>query len=116
MPIGYKRSRYREEHEVPQALSGPRFERIAWEEAGTADDGGYPNPNLFQSTAWLSFLAEIQNAEPVAAVLRDGSQELGRFSGLLVRRWGFRFLGSPLPGWTTPYMGFDLRPGVSRRV
>ena len=33
----------------------------------------------------------------------------------MTRRLGIRILGSPLPGWTTSYMGFNLAEGVSRR-
>ncbi len=93
-----------------------RFERVAWADVDWAGFAGYPDRSLFQTRAWLEFLAEVQRAEPVAAVLTDGTQELGRFAGLVVRRWGLRFLGSPLPGWTTPYMGFNLRPDVPRRL
>jgi hypothetical protein len=76
----------------------------------------FPDRNQFQSKAWLEFLADIQDAEPVAAVLTDGSRQVGFFSGLLVRKMGFKFLGSPLPGWTTPYMGFNLSPEIPRRA
>ncbi|HEY7031921.1 MAG TPA: GNAT family N-acetyltransferase [Thermomicrobiales bacterium] len=100
---------------MSHALSSPRFERVDLTKIDSFGTDASRH-GLFQSGAWLAFLAEVQNAEPVAAILTDGSQDLGRFAGLIVRRWGFRFLGSPLPGWTTPYMGFDLRPGVPRRL
>ena len=31
---------------------------------------------------------------------------IGYFTGLMVRKFGFRILGSPFPGWSTDYMGF----------
>jgi CelD/BcsL family acetyltransferase involved in cellulose biosynthesis len=71
---------------------------------------------LFQTPAWLSFLAATQGAEPVFAAVRDGSTTVGYFTGLVVERYGFRVLGSPLPGWTTSYMGFNLADGVPRRA
>ena len=41
-------------------------------------------------------------------------ETVGFFTGLVVRRYGIRILGSPFRGWTTvPYMGFNLRNGVS---
>jgi hypothetical protein len=46
----------------------------------------------------------------------DGRQEVGRFVGLVVRKMGMAFLGCPLPGWTTPYMGFNVKSGVPRRA
>jgi hypothetical protein len=99
-----------------RALTGPRFERIQWDEVDWPRLDGYQDRTLFQTRAWVEFLAEIQGGEPVVAVLDDGGERLGFFTGLVVRRLGLRFLGSPLPGWTTPYMGFNLLPGVPRRV
>jgi hypothetical protein len=51
----------------------------------------------------------------VVAAIREGNDRLGYFTGLVVRKFGLKVLGSPFPGWTTGYMGFNLRPGVSRR-
>lgn len=90
------------------------FERAAWDAVDWTGFAGYAERNLFQSRAWLAFLQEVQGGEPVAATLTDGRQELGRFHGMIVKKLGARFLGSPLPGWTTPYMGFALQPGVPR--
>jgi hypothetical protein len=76
----------------------------------------YEDRTIFQTPAWLSFLADTQNAEPVVAVLKDDGKELGYFTGLIVRRLGLKILGSPLPGWTTSYMGFTLAAGVPRHL
>src|SRR5207237_5512368 len=71
---------------------------------------------VFQTRSWLSFVARTQAAEPVVAALVDGDTDMtvGYFTGLVVRRYGVRILGSPFPGWTTSYLGFNLRPQVSR--
>jgi CelD/BcsL family acetyltransferase involved in cellulose biosynthesis len=98
------------------STNGPTFVRRAWSEVDWSALDRYADRNVFQTRAWLEFLAEIQRAEPVIAALEDGGEHLGYFSGLLVKRWGLRFLGSPLPGWTTPYLGFNLDPDVPRRV
>jgi CelD/BcsL family acetyltransferase involved in cellulose biosynthesis len=63
---------------------------------------------LFQTRAWLSFVAETQGAEPVVAVLREDGDEVGWFTGLVTTRFGVRVLGAPMPGWSTQYMGFNL--------
>jgi len=68
------------------------------------------------SGEWLEFVRETQNATPVAAELRHGSDCLGFFTGLIVKKCGLRILGSPFPGWMTPYMGITLNPGVSRSL
>lgn len=74
-----------------------------------------PRRTVFQTREWLSFVAETQGAEPVVAAVRDGSSTVGYFSGLVARRYNLRILGTPLPGWTTQYMGFDLDDDVPQR-
>jgi hypothetical protein len=84
--------------------------RIDW-----AHIDSLPERSIFQTRAWLNFLVETQDGEPVVARVLDGSQTVGWFTGLVVRRFGVRILGSPFQGWTTASMGFSLDPGVSRR-
>ncbi len=71
---------------------------------------------VFQTREWLHFIAETQNATPVIAELRQDGKLLGYFSGLTVTKFGVKILGSSFPGWTTPYIGFNLLPGTSRAV
>jgi len=77
----------------------------------------FKDRTVFQTREWLRFLSETQNAMPVLAELREGGGEVvGYFSGLTFTRLGIKVLGSSFPGWTTPYMGFNLSPGTSRGV
>jgi len=94
-----------------------RFERISldpigWEKVLSA----FPDRVVFQSPAWLSFLAETQKAEPVFAALKEEGNILGYFSALIMQRCGLRILGSPFRGWSSPYMGFNLFPTTPRRI
>jgi hypothetical protein len=82
---------------------------VSWE---TLDS--YADRVVFQTRAWLDFLCESQKGEPVVAQIQDGPQVIGYFTGAIVRKFGFPFLGSSFPGWTTPYMGFNLIPEVAR--
>jgi CelD/BcsL family acetyltransferase involved in cellulose biosynthesis len=79
--------------------------KIDSEEAGT----------IYQTPAWLTFLSRTQNGEPIVAALREGSVTIGYFTGMIVRKFGVRIMGSPFPGWSTDYMGFALSPGACRR-
>jgi len=85
------------------------FKAANWKLLDTFEDR-----TVFQTRAWLEFVAESQGAEPVVAELREGSDVAGYFSGLTFSRFGMKVLGSSFPGWTTPYMGFNLQPGVRR--
>jgi hypothetical protein len=84
-------------------------EDIPWDALDAFDDR-----NIFQTSEWLNFIAESQKATPVVAEIRDGGALAGYFSGLVVRKFGLRILGSSFPGWTTPYIGFNLVSGYAR--
>lgn len=71
---------------------------------------------VFHTTEWMSFLVRTQGGSPVYARVFDGSDLLGYFTGLAVRRWGVRILASPLPGSTTDYLGFSLIEGADREA
>jgi CelD/BcsL family acetyltransferase involved in cellulose biosynthesis len=75
----------------------------------------FPDRVVFQTKEWLEFVARTQRAEPVVAAVVDNGESVGYFTGLVIRRFGVRILGSPFPGWTTASMGFNLLEGVSRR-
>jgi len=75
---------------------------------------GFGDRTVFQTREWLNFVAETQNADPIIAELRQDGKLTGYFSGLTITRFGVKILGSSFPGWTTPYIGFNLLPGVSR--
>ncbi len=75
----------------------------------------FADRTVFQTREWLNFVHETQRAKIVVTELSDGGQSVGYFSGLVFSRFGVRILGSSFPGWTTPYMGFNLVPGASRK-
>ena len=89
--------------------------------AGTLDDwgqvlAGFPDREVFQTPAWIRFVAESQGAEPVILTIKDGASAVGYFAGLIIRKAGLRILGSPFVGWTTTRMGIRLLPSVSKRA
>ena len=93
-----------------------RFHRIpAFEHpAGAGEDS--PERMIYHTDAWLRFLETSQGATPVRAALADeGGRVCGEVTGLVSSVLGAKVFGSPLPGWTTMYMGFVLDPGVPRR-
>ena len=91
-----------------------RLERLDPERVDWARLDAFEDRVVFQTREWLTFLAETQEAKPVIAEIRDGSTCVGFFTGLVSRRFGMRILGSPFPGWTTYYMGFNLEHDVAR--
>jgi hypothetical protein len=85
------------------------FETVNWKHLD-----GFEDRTVFQTREWVCFVAQSQRAQPVLAELHDGGEVVGYFTGLKFSRFGVRVLGSSFPGWTTPYMGFNLVRGASR--
>jgi hypothetical protein len=92
------------------------LERIDCDACDWSSLVAYPDRYVSQRREWVEFVAETQRAEPVVAAVRDGAETVGYFTGLVLRKLGIPILGSPFPGWTTPYMGFNLAEGVPRRA
>jgi CelD/BcsL family acetyltransferase involved in cellulose biosynthesis len=70
--------------------------------------------NVFRTREWLEYVERTQQAEPVVAHVERDGELVGSFTGLIVKRFGVRILGSPFQGWMTGPMGFSLQPGVPR--
>jgi CelD/BcsL family acetyltransferase involved in cellulose biosynthesis len=75
-----------------------------------------PDRVVYQTREWIDFLARAQRAEPVVAAVQDGDTTVGWFTGLVVRRFGFRILGSPFAGWNSSYLGFTMLDESYRRA
>ena len=87
---------------------------IDFESADWKHLDGFEDRTVFQTREWVCFVSESQKAAPVLAELYDGGERVGYFTGLTFTRFGVKVLGSSFPGWTTPYMGFNLVKGASR--
>ena len=85
-------------------------DEMPWEKLST-----FNGANIFHTRAWMDLLADFLGAEPVVAAVRSGDQVMGYFTGLIMKKFGLRLLGSPFRGWNTYFMGFNLMPGVSYR-
>jgi Acetyltransferase (GNAT) domain len=94
----------------------PAFKRIDIDAVDWKTLDAFPDRNIHQTRPWLEFISRTHKVEPVMAELRDGGAMVGLFSGMLTRVCGVKILGSPFPGWSTTYMGFNLSPEVPRRV
>ena len=86
-----------------------RLEDVNWEKLD-----GFEDRTVFQTREWIRFVAETQKAKPLVVQLSENGRTAGYFTGLTFTRFGVKILGSSFPGWTTPYMGFNLVPGVAR--
>ena len=91
-----------------------KYEILDFDQFDHAKLNGFADRTVFQTPEWIRFVRETQNATPVLAELREAGDVVGYFTGLTIERFGVKVIGSSFPGWTTPYIGFNLLPDVSR--
>ncbi len=91
-----------------------KCEILDFETANHAELNQFADRTVFQTPEWIRFIRDTQKAKPVMARLQENGKTVGYFTGLAFERFGVRVLGSSFPGWTTPYIGFNLLPEISR--
>jgi CelD/BcsL family acetyltransferase involved in cellulose biosynthesis len=85
-----------------------RFEKIPLANVPWTELDSFADRTVHQTKEWLAFLAETQGAQPVILQIFNAGVPVGWFTGATVKRFGMRILGSPMRGWTTAHMGFNL--------
>lgn len=90
------------------------FEIVSIDKLDVNEYNQLPNKNLFTTIEWINFVKETHNAEPVIIRITEEHKLVGYFTGLLVKKFGIKILGSPFNGWTTAYMGFDVVEGYDK--
>jgi GNAT acetyltransferase-like protein len=90
------------------------FERLEMNDVNWEEVSEIGEMNIFQSLPWLNLLSTVHGIEPVILSVKSNDQICGYFFGLIVKKFGLRILGSPFRGWATYFMGFNLKPNVSR--
>ena len=83
---------------------------IDWDEVAALGE-----VNIFQSSSWLKFLSDTHQAIPLIAAIKSDGHRIGYFTGVIVKKYGIKILGSPFRGLGTYFMGFNLAPGYSRQ-
>ena len=90
------------------------FETINWNQIDVNEYNSLPNKTVLTTKDWIEFIIEDSNAIPFIIRITQEHQFVGYFSSLIVTKFGIKILGSPFPGWSTPFMGFDLMEGFVR--
>ncbi len=67
---------------------------------------GYDSKTLFHESVWHDHILSIhKNSEMLYYAIHDKESIVGYFCGLVVRKFTFKIMGSPLSGTGTNYMG-----------
>ena len=65
----------------------------------------FPDCTVFHTSPWLDSLAAVTGAKPLLLRATVDGDCVGVWPVLVLRKAVLRILGSPLPGWSTPYLG-----------
>lgn len=90
------------------------FTQIEWTQLNVAEFHSLPDKTVLTTKEWIEFIIEDSEAVPFIIRITQGLKFVGYFSSLIVKKFGVKILGSPFPGWSTPFMGFDLNEGYVR--
>lgn len=78
--------------------------------------GSYKSKTLFHELCWLEYLESTGKGIPKFFEIKDGQRSLGFFVFLERRVGPFNVMGSPLPGWTTNYMGPLINDDIDQEI
>lgn len=92
-----------------------QFKRLTLEHVNWEELDRFGDRTIFETLPWLRFLEKTQHAVPIVAAIVHSGKTAGYFTGLIVRKYGVKILGSPFRGWGNGYMGFNLDPEYNRR-
>ena len=67
--------------------------------------GSFPQGTVYHTVGWLQAIAASYGARPLLVKAEDAGRCVAAWPCLWLRKGPLRVIGSPLPGWSTPYMG-----------
>jgi hypothetical protein len=89
-----------------------RFDRAPQWDAAIS---GFSSAHLYHLGCWLDFVEETQNVVRRIYGIYEGGEIVGYLPGFIVQKGPIRVFGSPLPGWTTDYLGPVISPSVDQQ-
>jgi hypothetical protein len=67
--------------------------------------GQFPDHTVFHTLPWLSAIAAAHGLEIVLSAVMSAAECVALWPCLIMRKGPLRIIGSPLPGWSTAYLG-----------
>lgn len=85
------------------------FKKINIDEIDEVEFNNFEDKLIFQTKEWINFLMDTQKGCPIILRITDDDELVGYFTGFLFKKFGIKIVGSPFRGWTTLYMGVNLK-------
>lgn len=74
----------------------------------------FSHKNIFTTLEWLEYIKEDSASEPVIIRIEKDGSFIGYFTGMVFKKFGIKIIGRPFEGWSTCFMGFDLKDKYDR--
>lgn len=90
------------------------FVEIDMDKINEEEFNDFPQKSLFTTKEWINFVAMDSGATPLIVEIWDDKIKIGYFTGLSFSKFGIKMIGSPFSGWSTCFMGVDIKEGYNR--
>lgn len=90
-----------------------KFENIDLNHIDEIEFNDFSDKLIFQTKEWINFILETQKVSPIILRITEDDNLIGYFTGFLFKKFGIKIVGSPFRGWTTLYMGINLKDGCN---
>jgi hypothetical protein len=99
----------------PLLRSAMKLERLDFATVDWDELDSFADRVVFQTREWLEFVSRTHVPSPSSPPPWTAGRPSATSPERSSERYGLHRLRSPLPGWTTGSVGFNLDPGTSRR-
>lgn len=90
------------------------FQAIEMDQVDLEEYYDFKDKLIFTTMEWLNYMKINQNAAPLIIRITNNNDFVGYFTGFLFSKYLIKIIASPFDGWTTAYMGFDVKDDYKR--
>ncbi|MEA4971558.1 hypothetical protein SDC9_136201 [bioreactor metagenome] len=90
------------------------FQLINYKDIDAAEYNEFEDKLIFQTKEWISFIVETQKVTPIIIKIFGDDNYIGYYTGFFFKKFGIKIVGSPFRGWSTLYMGLNLKNNENR--
>ena len=91
-----------------------RFEKINFSEFKETSTKEFPNKIIYTTEDWYKYLQLDSGVIPVVIKIYQNEQAIGYFYAGEIKKFGIKIIASPFSGWSTCWMGFEVKEGVDK--
>lgn len=91
-----------------------QFEKIDFADFKETTIEEFPDKTIYTTADWYKYLIEDSGVVPVIIKIYADGQHIGYFYAGEIKKFGIRIIASPFSGWSTCWMGFEVKEGINK--